>query len=85
VTGVQTCALPILAELPGQRTELGRAQVLGDAAAVRALVHKLRASCGFVGAARLAGADEALHTAPLDAGALRDFGFAAEDTLVAQR
>jgi len=72
-----------LAELPGQREELAQAQRRGDAAAVRALVHKLRASCGFVGAARLARAVEALHAAPLDESAVRDFGFAAEDTLAA--
>jgi DNA-binding response OmpR family regulator len=73
-----------LAELPGQREELASAQQRGDAAAVRALVHKLRASCGFVGAARLARAVESLHAAPMDVAALRDFSFAAEDTLAAQ-
>ena len=70
-----------LEELPGQREELGLAQQRGDAVAVRALVHKLRASCGFVGAARLSQAVESLHGAPLDARALRSFDFAAEDTL----
>ena len=73
-----------LAELPGQWEELRLAQDRGDARAVAALVHKLRASCGFVGAARLAQAVEGLATAPLDAAMLRSFGFAATDTLEAE-
>ena len=72
-----------LAELPEQRAQLRVAQALGDAGAVAAVLHRLRASCGFVGAARLAQAVEALAAAPLDAACLRDFGFAAEDTLAA--
>jgi DNA-binding response OmpR family regulator len=72
-----------LEELPAQRAQLARAQTDGDARAIAALVHKLRASCGFVGAARLAQAVEALSAAPLDAGALQGFEFAAEDTLAA--
>jgi DNA-binding response OmpR family regulator len=70
-----------LQELPLQREQLQRAQALGDAGAIAALLHKLRASCGFVGAARLGRAVEALSHSPLDAAALRNFGFAAEDTL----
>jgi CheY-like chemotaxis protein len=73
-----------LAELPGQCEELRLAQERGDARAIAALVHKLRASCGFVGAARLAQALEVLATAPLDAMALRRFDFAATDTLEAE-
>jgi DNA-binding response OmpR family regulator len=72
-----------LEELPLQRAELSLAQANGDARAIGALVHKLRASCGFVGAARLAQAVEALSAAPLDADALQGFEFAAEDTLAA--
>lgn len=72
-----------LAELPAQRAELYAAQCAGDARAVAALVHKLRASCGFVGAARLAAAVAALARAPLDAGALQAFDFALADTLAA--
>ena len=70
-----------LQELPLQHEQLQRAQALGDAGAIAALLHKLRASCGFVGAARLGRAVEALSHSPLDAAALRNFGFAAEDTL----
>jgi CheY-like chemotaxis protein len=72
-----------LEELPTMRAQLALAQSGGDAEGVRALVHKLRASCGFVGAARLGAAVEALARAPLEAAALRDFEFAAEDSLAA--
>lgn len=69
-----------LADLPTQRAELASAQGSGDAAAAGALLHKMRAACGFVGAARLAQAVERMSTAPLDAAALQAFEFAAEDT-----
>jgi DNA-binding response OmpR family regulator len=72
-----------LEELPAMRAQLSAAQAGGDAAAVQALVHKLRASCGFVGAARLGAAVEGLARSPLAAGALRDLEFAAEDSLAA--
>lgn len=72
-----------LQELPLQRDQLQQAQTSHDADAIAALVHKLRASCGFVGAARLARAVDALSRAPFDAAALRDFGHAVEDTLAA--
>ena len=72
-----------LQELPLQREQLQQAQASDDAGAIAALLHKLRASCGFVGAARLARAVEALSRAPLDAAALRDFFHAVEDTLAA--
>ena len=72
-----------LQELPLQRDQLRQAQASGDAHAVADVLHKLRASCGFVGAARLARAVEALSRAPLDGAALRAFVFAAEDTLAA--
>lgn len=72
-----------LDELPAQRAQLGQAQARGDAAAVHAIVHKLRASCGFAGAARLAREVEALAASPLDAARLLRFGDAAEDALAA--
>ena len=74
-----------LLDLSKQREELGAAQQCGDAAAVRALVHKLRAGCGFVGAARLGQAVESLQAAPLEAWSLRAFDSAADDTMSAQR
>ena len=70
-----------LDELPAMQAQLAAALAGGDASAVQALVHKLRASCGFVGAARLRATVEALAQAPLEPAALRDFGFAAQDTL----
>ena len=72
-----------LADLPAQRAELALAQSRGDLAAIGALLHKLRAACGFVGAARLAQAVEKMSAAPLDASALQAFEFAAEDTTTA--
>lgn len=72
-----------LEELPALRAQLASAQSRSDADGVRALVHKLRASCGFVGAARLGAAAAALSLAPLAAAARRDFESAAEDTLAA--
>ncbi len=72
-----------LQELPLQRDQLQQAGADRDVRAIGALLHKLRASCGFVGAARLARAVDALSRAPLDAAALRDFGHAVEDTLAA--
>jgi CheY-like chemotaxis protein/HPt (histidine-containing phosphotransfer) domain-containing protein len=69
-----------LEELPLMQAQLATAQAAGDAPAVHALVHKLRASCGFVGAARLRAAVDLLARTPLAAPALRAFEFAAEDS-----
>ena len=73
-----------LVELPAMGAALEAAQSAGDDDAVRALVHKLRASCGFVGATRVGAAVESLSALPLDASALRDFRFAAADTSEAE-
>lgn len=70
-----------LKELPGQRQRIEAASVQGDEAAIRAELHRLVASCGFVGAARLASAVRDLQAAPLDAQALQRFGFALDDLL----
>ena len=70
-----------LQELPGQRARIETAATDGDEAAIRAELHRLAASCGFVGAARLAAAVRALQSAPLDARALQQFGFAVDDVL----
>ncbi|MEO8160259.1 MAG: response regulator [Arenimonas sp.] len=70
-----------LDELPAMQAELAQAQAAGNAPGVAALLHKLRASCSFVGAVRLARAVELLAAAPLDAGALQRFAFAAADAL----
>ena len=55
-----------LAELPDQRRRIASAVQQLDAAAVRAELHRLDASCGFVGAARLACSVRDLRTEPLD-------------------
>jgi len=83
-TSLATLRRMLLQELPGMQAQLAAAQGRGDAGAVAALVHKLRASCGFTGAARLQRALESLALAPLDARARREFDFAAEDSLSAQ-
>lgn len=70
-----------VAELPEMRQQLLAAHGRGDTAAMAALLHKLKASCGFVGAARLAAAVDSLAGNPGDAHALRSFGFAADDVL----
>ena len=70
-----------LDELPGMQAQLGQAHAAGDAAAMRAILHKLKASCGFVGAARLARAVDALGVHPLDPGAWQWFEFAAADAI----
>lgn len=51
-----------------------------DAAALRHELHRLRASCGFVGALRVAAAVRGLEARP-DAAALRDFERAVQATL----
>lgn len=70
-----------LKELPGQRQRIEAASIQGDEAAIRAELHRLRASCGFVGAPRLAAAVRELQAAPLDAPALQRFGFALDELL----
>ena len=68
-----------LAELPAARAGIEAAIALGDAESVKAQLHKLQAGAGFVGAARMSRAIRALSGAPLDAGALEAFAWAAED------
>ena len=70
-----------IAELPSQRQRVSRAcrENRGDAA--RDELHKLKASCGFVGAARLLLAVNALSDFPLDPERLAQFEFAVADTL----
>lgn len=68
-----------LAELPGQRARIASAVAGGDDATVRAELHRLVASCGFVGAARLGDAVQAMRAAPLDGAALQALDAAIED------
>ncbi|MEO7478885.1 MAG: response regulator [Lysobacteraceae bacterium] len=61
------------AELPGQAETIARAITHGDADTVRAQLHRLKASCGFVGSLRLLEAVRGLHDMPLDAERARYF------------
>ena len=70
-----------LKELPGQRQLIQMAAACGDEAAIRDELHRLVASCGFVGAARLGATVHELQAVPLDAQALQRLGFAMDDLL----
>lgn len=68
-------------ELPHARQQVLAAARAGDHDAMRASLHKLRAGCGFVGAAWLAAVVEALQRQPGDAALLARFDQAARDTV----
>jgi CheY-like chemotaxis protein len=68
-----------LAELPDTCRQLEAAAADADGERVRAILHRLKASCAFVGAARLADAVRALSEMPLDVRRLQLLGFAAAD------
>ena len=70
-----------LDELPQVRQRIVDAGHDGRTPEVLNELHKLRASCGFVGAARLASAVMALRGNPTDPGALLHLDEAADDTL----
>ena len=78
---LQSLRRMFLDELPGLRQQMLAAQCVGDADSMQAVLHKLKAGCGFVGAARLARAVDLLSSSPLDSSALRRFDFAATDAL----
>lgn len=69
------------AELPILRGQLQSARAAGDSVGMRAVLHKLKAGCGFVGAARLGRAVDALAVAPLDPQVTQLFEFAVDDAL----
>lgn len=70
-----------LGELPGARDSVLRAADTADLDAMRHVLHRLRASCGFVGAERLGAAVATLHEAPQSPRALDAFSEAAAATL----
>ncbi len=70
-----------LDELPAQRLAVSAAVAAGDVDGAGRVLHRLRASCGFVGAARLAQAVASLQDAPGSPAALRRFDEAVEDAL----
>jgi HPt (histidine-containing phosphotransfer) domain-containing protein len=72
-----------LQELDATATRMTAAVAAGDVAALGEDLHRLRAACGFVGAARLAAAVDALREAPMSSAALAQFDKAARDTLSA--
>ena len=53
-----------LDELPQQRERIATALADGDVDALRAVLHQMRAGCGFVGATALSAAVDALHAEP---------------------
>jgi CheY-like chemotaxis protein/HPt (histidine-containing phosphotransfer) domain-containing protein len=62
-----------LAELPATRDAVDLALRIDDAQALLGHLHRLQASCGFVGAARLAGAVRQLRSDPQSTGARDQF------------
>jgi DNA-binding response OmpR family regulator len=70
-----------VAELPAQQGRIRDAHGRGDAEAIRAELHKLKASCAFVGASRLLQAVQALSLSPLDGDRMQRFDEAAADCL----
>lgn len=68
-------------ELPGLRARILHGAKVGDHAGMREELHRLLASCGFVGAARLAEAVRALQAQPGNASRLQDFDAAAAELL----
>jgi len=70
-----------LSELPQARDDIATVLSRGDTDGLHRILHKLRASCGFVGASRLGSAVRALHEAPGSRAALDRFHDALQDTL----
>ncbi|MBJ6981043.1 response regulator [Luteimonas sp. MC1572] len=78
---VDALRILFLDELPAARDLVASSARDGDERRMRDALHRLRASCGFVGAARLADAVAALEGAPGSAAALQAFTDAAQDLL----
>lgn len=68
-------------ELPGQRQRITRACIEGNAAGVLDELHRLVASCGFVGAAQMGHVVRRMQASPLDRDALATLQSAVEDVL----
>jgi CheY-like chemotaxis protein/HPt (histidine-containing phosphotransfer) domain-containing protein len=71
-------------ELPAARTRVADAFARSDGDAMRAELHKLLASCGFVGAARMLATVTALRDTPMSTEAFARFKDAVEDTMPAE-
>lgn len=72
-----------LGELPAARARIADAFTRSDAEAMHSELHKLLASCGFVGATRILATVAALREAPTSRDACARFEDAVEDTLSA--
>ena len=70
-----------LHELPQTAAQIAAACAGNDADALRAELHRLTAACGFVGAARLREAVDALRDGPMSTAARVQFEGAVQDTL----
>lgn len=70
-----------LAELSAVQASMSRASAAAQDETLQAELHRLQASCGFVGAARLAAAVRELRAAPQSAVARARFEAALQDTL----
>lgn len=81
LSSLQALRKLFLDELPALRGQLADARAAEDFASMQAILHKLKAGCGFVGAARMAQAVSALAQDPGDADAWRRFEFGADDAL----
>ena len=68
-----------LAELPAAHAHVMRSARSGASESLRDALHRLRASCGFVGAARLERAVTALQSEPESTSALAHFDAAAQE------
>ena len=79
---VQALRRLFLDELPAQRRSIATAAANGDLTAMRSTLHRMRASCGFVGAARLDAAVRTLESDLHCASALQRFEEAASDLLL---
>jgi DNA-binding response OmpR family regulator len=79
---VQVMRRLFLDELPAQRRSIATAAANGDLTAMQSTLHRMRASCGFVGAARLGAAVRTLESDLHCASALQRFDEAAGDLLL---
>jgi DNA-binding response OmpR family regulator len=79
---VQVMRRLFLDELPAQRLSIATAAANGDFTAMQSTLHRMRASCGFVGAARLDAAVRTLESDLHCASALQRFDEAAGDLLL---
>lgn len=78
---IDTLRALFVKELPKSLQAISEAAARADGEAMRADLHRLRASCGFVGATRLGAAVQALHREPQSPALLAAFEQIASDTL----